>query len=408
MKTVKAELTKLKNHIKNEFQDNHLFLETFSLNAIEKEINELYPLLAKIELSKNTLEIIYTKRTSLNLLKKLNRLAKQREWNDFIELRFIRYLVELKAIIKQIYLLEVKGELRSEEELSALSSDLEKIKENLQQHTKLETRLKQDQETFESLKKSLKTLQTNYEESEEQAETIQEWFDELQPIYKDFIEYDQTAKHKLSLIATMASSAEADKPKIEKYKKEIEEMITLFKKQKDDIQEIIEDANRASMAGSFKKQADNINAKMQWANGVLIGSLLLTAGISCWGFETSFNPTENTFNWIHFFAKSAISLPLLVLAWLKAKEYSYLFRLREDYAYKYSSAMAFEGYKKQIQEQDPELQHELLQIAVDNLGSKPTKVFDKEINSTPLETIIDGVGKRIDKGLSELSKRTDL
>lgn len=39
------------------------------------------------------------------------------------------------------------------------------------------------------------------------------------------------------------------------------------------------------------------------------------------------------------------------MAWIKA----YLFRMREDYAYKYSAAMAFEGYKKQIQEQDPEL-----------------------------------------------------
>ena len=61
------------------------------------------------------------------------------------------------------------------------------------------------------------------------------------------------------------------------------------KKQKQDIQDIIDDANRASMAGSFKTQSDDINRKMKWADGFLIGSLLATAGISYWGFYTSFN-----------------------------------------------------------------------------------------------------------------------
>ncbi len=61
--------------------------------------------------------------------------------------------------------------------------------------------------------------------------------------------------------------------------------------------------------------------------------------------------------------------------------------------------MAFEGYRKQVQEQSPELEERLLQIAVDNLGSNPTKVFERDLKSTPLETIIDGVSKRLDKAV---------
>ncbi|SUB28773.1 Uncharacterised protein [[Pasteurella] mairii] len=173
-------------------------------------------------------------------------------------------------------------------------------------------------------------------------------------------------------------------------------MIALFKKQKQDIQEIIDDANRASMAGAFKKQADDINTKMRWTDGFLIAALLGIVGISYWGFVSSFNP-ENTLIWSQFLAKSAIGLPLLIVAWIKARERAYLFRLREDYAYKYSSAMAFEGYKKQIQEQDPEMQKQLLQIALDNLGDKPTKVFEKEINATPIETVIDKMATPLTK-----------
>lgn len=122
-------------------------------------------------------------------------------------------------------------------------------------------------------------------------------------------------------------------------------MIALFKKQKQEIQDIIDDANRTSMAGSFKTQADDINRKIKWADGFLIGSLLATAGISYWGFYTSFN-AENLFLWGQFVAKATIALLLLIVAWIKAKERAYLFRMREDYAYKYSTAMAFEGYKK--------------------------------------------------------------
>ena len=66
--------------------------------------------------------------------------------------------------------------------------------------------------------------------------------------------------------------------------------------------------------------------------------------------------------------------------------------------------MAFEGYKKQIQEQDPELQQQLLQIAIDNLGSNPTKVFDKDIKSTPAEVFVEGAGKII-KDVKEIPEK---
>ncbi len=143
-----------------------------------------------------------------------------------------------------------------------------------------------------------------------------------------------------------------------------------------------------------------------YTDGFLIGSLIITAGISLWGFNSSLvtqtisdGQVQTTFDWIQFFAKSAISLPFLIVAWIKSKERAYLFLLREDYGYKYSSAMAFEGYRKQVQEQSPALEEQLLQIAVENLGANPTKVFEKDLKSTPLETIIDGVGKRFDKAV---------
>lgn len=410
MKSVKTALKNLKKLIDSKINKEYQWLDTITSVEIMQEIEQLCSSLDKFDEINRPLEIAYAKYICLKLIKNLEKIItkerKSKQWLKRDILSFVAHLIKLRLTIKELYLIEVKGELRSEEERQAISADVTKIKANLSEHIALEEQLIEDKQELSKLQSTLSTLQTAYEEVQEQAEQITEWHTELLPIKDNLAADSDTAKKLLGNISTLANTAEQAKPKIEQYHKEIETMIKLFKKQKEEIQEIIEDANRASMAGSFKRQADDINTKMKWADGFLIGSLIITAGISLWGFNSSLitqtisdGQVQTTFDWIQFFAKSAISLPFLIVAWIKSKERAYLFRLREDYGYKYSSAMAFEGYRKQVQEQSPALEEQLLQIAVENLGANPTKVFEKDLKSTPLETIIDGVGKRFDKAV---------
>ena len=413
MKSVKTALKNLKKLIDNKINKEYQWLDTITSVEIMQEIEQLCSSLDKFDEINRPLEIAYAKYVCLKLIKNLEKIItkerKSKQWPKRDTLAFVAHLIKLRLTIKELYLIEVKGELRSEEERQAISADVTKNKANLSEHIALEEKLIEDKQELAKLQSTLSTLQTAYEEAQEQAEQITEWHTELLPIKDNLAADSDTAKKLLGNISTLANTAEQAKPKIEQYHKEIETMIKLFKKQKEEIQEIIEDANRASMAGSFKKQADDINTKMKWADGFLIGSLIITAGISLWGFNSSLitqtisdGKVQTTFDWIQFFAKSAISLPFLIVAWIKSKERAYLFRLREDYGYKYSSAMAFEGYRKQVQEQSPALEEQLLQIAVENLGANPTKVFEKDLKSTPLETIIDGVGKRFDKAVDRI------
>lgn len=406
MKTIKTALTKLKKEIEINFRNDYVFLKTITIKNIIDEINSIYYQIDKLVEITNPVEIAFFKRSALKIIKNLSYLTVKTEWETNEATRFIGYLISLKRLVKQTYLTEVKGEFRTEEELNAIAADITKVKVNLEEHILLEEQLVKDKEEFEKLKNSLITLKKSYDDAQEQATEIAEWHEQSDTLSSDISTYATTAQNNLTKITTLATTAENAKPKIEQYHKEIEEMIKLFNKQKEDIQKIIEDANRASMAGSFKKQMDDINSKMKWADGFLIGALIITAVISLWGFNSSLitqtlpeGQIHTQFDWVQFFAKSAISLPFLIVAWIKSKERAYLFRLREDYGYKYSSAMAFEGYRKQVQEQSPELEEQLLQIAVDNLGSNPTKVFERDLKSTPLETIIDGVGKRLDKAI---------
>lgn len=399
MKTVKAKLTELKNLINTKINKDYEWMGEIKSPEIIKEIEQLYPIIEKIEKSGKTLEISYAKYISLQLIKKIIRIINEsKKWDKYDVNSFILSLIKLRMTIKELYLIEVKGELRTEEELNAIAADISKAKLNLEEHISLEEQLVENKKEFENLKNSLITLQKSYNDAQEQITEISQWHEQSEKLSSDISSYEFTAQNNLTKITTLSTTAETNKPKIERYHEDIEDMIKLFNKQKEEIQMIIEDANRASMAGSFKTQSENIDSKMKAVDKILLGSLVATSAISFINYSTSLSTTDSL-NILQFLAKSIVTIPLLVIAWLKAKERAYLFRLREDYNYKYSSAMAFEGYKKQVQEQDPKLHQQLLQIAVDNLGINPTKVFDKDLKSTPLETIIDGVGKRLDKAV---------
>lgn len=119
-----------------------------------------------------------------------------------------------------------------------------------------------------------------------------------------------------------------------------------FNKQKDEIQEIIDDANRASMVGSFLKRKNEITSSISLLDICTVVFLLSIVVILWIIFFNSYN--QDVFSLTLFFSKIPITLPLFWLAWLASRKSAYLTRIREDYAYKYSSAMAFEGYKKQV------------------------------------------------------------
>ena len=89
-----------------------------------------------------------------------------------------------------------------------------------------------------------------------------------------------------------------------------------------------------------------------------------------------------------FYERFLMILPLGLFSWFTSRRSQYLFQLREDYAYKYSSAMAFEGYKRQA-EANPEMHDELLKIAIINLGKTPTTIFERDLKHSPSDKVVE-------------------
>ena len=80
-----------------------------------------------------------------------------------------------------------------------------------------------------------------------------------------------------------------------------------------------------------------------------------------------------------------MSGPLLWGAWIASREISKNGQMRDEYRYKASVAMAFEGYKREAGEVDPALVHKLMEGAVHHFAENPAlRVHKSDAPATPL------------------------
>lgn len=111
--------------------------------------------------------------------------------------------------------------------------------------------------------------------------------------------------------------------------------------------------------------------------------------------------TDNYTKLINSLKFIPLSLPFVWLAWFSALKFSQLGRLREDYQFKVATALALDGYRKQVAEvEDPKLTEKLLDLAITNFGENPLRLLTKDSakDAHPLAGIID------EKGWSEVLK----
>lgn len=310
----------------------------------------------------------------------------------------------LKDILMATYIIKaayqsiiVNPVYRTEAELAILSEDIghlteQKIEyqallEKAEKLSELEENIDNAENTIEKLSEisnKIETYQDRISEASEDAENI---------LDKILVNQNLSDKYIAEINATnekIDDQMELIEQNERKYQEAFKNLYLFindtknqFQEQKNDIQKIIEDANRASMAGSFQKRKTEITNSIRFLDlctFVFLGAIVC---ILWYIFSSSYN--QEIFSPTLFFSRTPITLPLIWLAWLASRRSTYLTRIREDYAYKYSSAMAFEGYKKQVQEISPELQEKLLEIAVNNLGDNPTRLYKDKIKHTPID-----------------------
>lgn len=257
-----------------------------------------------------------------------------------------------------------------------------------------------------------------YEKITEQSEAVeaavkesQETSDELTAIKGKALE-DQTAvatllasanqdqtdlKKHADTLGSLIESSQATLNGITKQKSDADEKIAtgteLLAKANEQLTKALQDINRQGLAGAFDVQAKDVaGERTKWvlAFGVAILWLIYVAyrimsGASGDG-TAPFDPMD-------FLRGLPMAAPGIWLGWFSARQIGNLARVQLDYAYKASTAVAFEGYKKEVASaNDQALSKQLLETAVRNFGENPVRLHERSADhGHPLEALLEKI-----------------
>lgn len=203
--------------------------------------------------------------------------------------------------------------------------------------------------------------------------------------------YEANAKNEQDIINSLARKANKTDQQIKNLMAEIQGKTSLIdavlaratsaaeenEKQQREIARTLEAASKYGMAVSFKERKDELRFPMLLWGGVFILAIaaLFTTGVLYILPEIK---EGNAINGLELLIRIPLVAPLVWLGWVAAKQYGYVARIREDYSFKYASALAFEGYKKEALSVDPDMLRDLLSVATKNMAFNPLRIYSSE------------------------------
>ena len=148
------------------------------------------------------------------------------------------------------------------------------------------------------------------------------------------------------------------------------------------------------LAGSFKKRKTELQI-IGWVWTVLLVIALGGAiWASYWRADQLYELMKNgLFNDPYvIFVNLLISITLIGapiwLAWLATKQVGYYFRLGEDYGFKAAVSASYEGFRREAEHQDPELEKRILSSTIDRYDEAPLRFVDGRVSGSPIHELI--------------------
>ncbi|HEY9098000.1 MAG TPA: hypothetical protein VIN38_03940 [Thiobacillus sp.] len=182
---------------------------------------------------------------------------------------------------------------------------------------------------------------------------------------------------------------------IQKQKKDADDTIAagtpLLSAANEQLTKALQDINRQGLAGAFAKQAENVaGERRKWvlAFGLSISWLGYVA------YNVVFTEAKTEFDPLSILRGLPLAAPAIWLGWFSARQTGMLARIEQDYAYKASTAVAFEGYKKEVMDANDEaLSKQLLETAVSNFGDNPVRLYANGSDNYghPIEALVEKI-----------------
>lgn len=421
MSSFKTRITSIIKKTNERYKDQEDILDFLGIShsLIIESLNEAHSQLSELEKHKETFEVIYLKRNLDKYLSELKSFFDEDPTPKSFD-NFLNILTKIKYRIRETYLLVVEDCIRTESSVSRAKDALRILldtneaialaqnhaKNLTEEITSTSTAYKSRADEIESTIASAEEVYENYDDYLKAIETVKSeniaTKKESEAILSQLKEHTTKAQsHQLKTdqITKNLEKAKTENERIQKQltdhslaaKKQLEDITTEANKQINEIHKILADANRASMAGSFKEQMEGLEKPLKNTERnkiiALTAMFITLIGIftNCFGY-LSISSNNELLSWA---TKIAIISPLIWIAWIETKKYNILSRIKEDYAYKYASAVAFEGYNRKAGEVSEEMQRKLLDIAINNLGYNPVRLFDaNNMHGSPTESIL--------------------
>ena len=305
-------------------------------------------------------------------------------------------LLEQVEKIRSIFWRWIEKPNVNKEISSKLTNELSEAVSQMKDASIIFQRLKDNEACIES---STTEVADNTAQIKSLKENVEAQHTESEQFYAKTKALHDQAQIDAKTISDLVVKFESLETELNSNKQSQEQLFQEFETSRDKVNRLLEDTNRATMAASFLTRKNELRNPFYWWIFLFSSSILALTLTSLYFIGPSIDSKE----WYTVLTKLPLTIPLVWLGWFSAKQFGFTSRLREDYAYKVASAMAFEGYKREANETDPELKKKLLETAINHFADNPLRIFNgHENHGSPLQEILERLSK--DKKFIELIK----
>lgn len=407
MNQIKSGLTRLKTRVSEKIPEEQdvLGFPGVSKADLLKFIDQSYGLISRLESLRGTFAIVTLKRKIIPALESCKNALDAATDDEPDKARFDEFLNGLTKIHDDIYMTYVaycSEGINIEANFGSLESAV----------TKLSTDIAALKPTVEELEESLESIQEMKSKSEEIVEAqeinktnsasliaeIEKAKTSALASAEVLTKYENNAKNEQETINSLARKASKTDQHIKQVIGEVAEKAKVIdaailkantaadenEKQQKEIARTLEAASKYGMAASFKERKGELKTQMLLWGSVFafaIAALFVTGVIYIVPHLKEGELPKAT----DVLIKLTLVSPLIWLGWMAAKQYGYTARIHEDYSFKYASALAFEGYKKEALSVDPAVLRDLLNVATKNMALNPLRIYSHDGNeASPL------------------------
>lgn len=418
MNQIRAQLTRLKSKVVERLPDGN---DVFGFAGVTKEgvleyIDRAHHLTERIEALRGQFPIVALKRKIRPhvdvckdyLNESQDEQAKDKHFDEF--LKSLTYIHDEIALTHTVFLSET---LRTDVELEAIRT---KTKELQDEYFEIEPQVADLTEKLEKIGAFYDDIESKSDEVDElklSAETAQKAILDAASnatvkaeVITKYEAETKTQKQEVVSLATRLTGLEKKLKALlidsqdhvrqsEENLKKVSELEQTNSHQQQVIQQTLKMASKYGMAASFKERKDELHWPMwAWAGLFTLSIIGLFVTGSVYVIPQLENPENATLTGV--LVKISLVTPWVWLGWMAAKQYGYISRIREDYSFKYASALAFEGYKKEALDVNREMLGGLLSVATENMSLNPLRIYGSEENNhaSPVHEALSSVFKR--------------